>query len=91
MDLSPKVLHKRSNHTPRCEDAGALTVQLAIVNGVVTTLCKVGIVMLVTELVKKEVCYQLPDDERTKKVKTWEKKERVAMAVGALYVVRTSL
>ena len=48
----------------RCEDAGHLSLEFAVVNGAVTTLCKMGVVMLVTELAKKELHYQCTEDER---------------------------
>jgi hypothetical protein len=75
---------------PRCEDAGELSTYLALVNGIVTTLCKVGVVTLIVGMVSKDVCYQYEDEQQLAQVRKWVNKERFGIFMGVLYVIATS-
>jgi hypothetical protein len=53
--------------------------------------CKAGILALVNFLVSKEVCYEYPDRKRLATVRGWEIREKIAIVIGALYLLGTSL
>ena len=75
---------------PRCKDAEDITSHLAILNALVSVVCKVGILFLVTSIVSKDVCYEYPDWKRLATVHKWETKEKIAITLGALYLLITS-